>query len=254
MALTCGWSPSCNICACWAVSPRPPLLRCIWVYHRRCTPPSSFPELASWMTAVPAIIVAYVASALGVRFNFPGGGILLPMVVGIIIKFFLPISLRSLCPVLALSYSIIGWGIGFRFSTETLQHAARAFPRVLGLGDPADLHLCGCWRHSYGRNRDRPAHRPVWLQVRRSLTPSRSLPRPPMSMCHLYWQCKPAVIWWLPLPAPVLQDPCQPEAIWPDDPAQLGSPIRHFWICSGAKGLQQAVIGFCYRRGIDTAF
>nr|WP_321981567.1 AbrB family transcriptional regulator [uncultured Cohaesibacter sp.] len=91
-----------------------------------------FPELASWVAAIPAIIVAYVASALGVRFNFPGGGILLPMVVGIIIKFFLPISLTLPLPVLALSYSIIGWGIGFRFSTETLKHAARAFPRVLG--------------------------------------------------------------------------------------------------------------------------
>ena len=90
------------------------------------------PGLSSWAAAIPAVIIAYVASALGVRFNFPGGGILLPMVVGFTIKLLSPVELSLPLPILALSYSLIGWGIGFRFTVETLQHAAKAFTRVLG--------------------------------------------------------------------------------------------------------------------------
>ncbi|WP_162916289.1 AbrB family transcriptional regulator [Cohaesibacter haloalkalitolerans] len=90
------------------------------------------PDLASWISAIPPVILAFVASAVGVRSRIPGGAILLPMSIGIIIKIFWPISLALPLPVLALSYAVIGWGIGARFSMDTLRHAAKAFTRVLG--------------------------------------------------------------------------------------------------------------------------
>ncbi|WP_319532712.1 AbrB family transcriptional regulator [uncultured Cohaesibacter sp.] len=90
------------------------------------------PGIADWFFAIPPIIIAFVVSAVGVRSRLPGGAILLPMAAGIAIKIFWPIALALPLPILALSYAIIGWSIGARFSVDTLRHAAKAFTRVLG--------------------------------------------------------------------------------------------------------------------------
>ena len=77
--------------------------------------------------------LAIGAGLLGWRLKVPGGGLLTPLIAGVIYNLsgFGDIALPQ--PVLALSYAIVGWGIGMRFSREVLAHAARVLPLVLGM-------------------------------------------------------------------------------------------------------------------------
>jgi len=76
-------------------------------------PPVDWLSLSSWSGVAAPLAIALAGAIAGVWLRIPGGALLLPT------------------PILAASYAVIGWAIGMRFSTETLAHAARAFPRVL---------------------------------------------------------------------------------------------------------------------------
>lgn len=69
---------------------------------------------------------------LGTKLRLPGGALLLSIAVGILVKFtgWFPIELPYWY--LAISFGILGWGIGFRFSPAVLRHAFHVFPHVLG--------------------------------------------------------------------------------------------------------------------------
>ncbi|MGV8985234.1 MAG: AbrB family transcriptional regulator [Cypionkella sp.] len=89
-----------------------------------------------WFPAVPAsgvigtIALAAALAFLGLRLKLPGGPFILPMFAGMalmqtgLVQIYLPPWL------LALSYGLIGWTIGMRFTPAILGHAARVFPRV----------------------------------------------------------------------------------------------------------------------------
>jgi membrane AbrB-like protein len=84
--------------------------------------------------------------------RFPTGAMLLPLVLGVFLQGpgWLIIELPP--ALLAVAYMLIGWSIGLRFTPATLDHARRAFPRVLfsiavlialGVGLAATLALVG---------------------------------------------------------------------------------------------------------------
>lgn len=90
-----------------------------------------------WFPDQPALGVlqtfalAVVLALMGQRLRLPGAALLLPIGAGMVLmqtgwmQIYLPPWL------LALTYAVIGWAIGLRFTPATLGHAMRAFPRVL---------------------------------------------------------------------------------------------------------------------------
>jgi membrane AbrB-like protein len=82
--------------------------------------------------AVAALGVALAGSFVGVKLRVPGGAMLLPMAISIVVALTGFVSLALPTPVLVLGYAVLGWGIGMRFTPDVLRHAARAVPRVLG--------------------------------------------------------------------------------------------------------------------------
>lgn len=77
------------------------------------------------------IVIAVFLALLGQRMRLPGATFLLPIITGMVLmqtgwmQIYLPPWL------LAITYAVIGWTIGLRFTPATLGHAMRAFPIVL---------------------------------------------------------------------------------------------------------------------------
>jgi uncharacterized protein len=85
-----------------------------------------------WNAAPLGVSLALGGAWLGVLLNLPGGAMLTPMALGMVAKLAWGTAIVLPVPVLGISYALIGWSIGMRFSPEVLTHAARVFPRVLG--------------------------------------------------------------------------------------------------------------------------
>jgi len=98
----------------------------------------------AWSTqsAVAALAIALLGSFLGIRLRIPGGPLLLPMAISVVVAMTGLVSLALPTPVLVLGYAVLGWGIGMRFTPDVLRHAARAVPRVLG-SILALIAICG---------------------------------------------------------------------------------------------------------------
>ena len=107
---------------------------------------TSFPEhvlpgwdvqLAHWLHvhnpvhAGLTLVLVLAAAWLGRTLTFPGGPLLIPMVLGLAMDNLSPWKLELPGPLLALAYAALGWGIGLRFNREILEHAWRVLPRVL---------------------------------------------------------------------------------------------------------------------------
>lgn len=85
----------------------------------------------SWGAVAAALGVALLGILIGQRLRIPGGALLTPMILGLIVKLVSPVSLELPPLLLALSYAVIGWAIGMRFTSGVLGYAARVFPRVI---------------------------------------------------------------------------------------------------------------------------
>lgn len=90
-----------------------------------------FPSV-SWPALLGTVALAAVLAWAGQRFRLPGGSFLLPMALGMALVQGLSLPLVLPPWLLALTYAVIGWAVGLRFTPAILAHAARAFPRVLG--------------------------------------------------------------------------------------------------------------------------
>jgi membrane AbrB-like protein len=89
-----------------------------------------FPEV-SWLAVAATVAIAVAVSLLGAALKIPGGPMLLPLAIGLALKLsgIMPIVLPPW--LLAISYAVIGWGIGMRFTPDVIAHAASTLPRVL---------------------------------------------------------------------------------------------------------------------------
>ena len=98
----------------------------------------------AWSTqgVLGALGIALLGGFLGVGLRIPGGALLLPMAISVVVALTGIVSLALPTPVLALGYGVLGWGIGMRFTPDVLRHAARAVPRVLG-SILALIAICG---------------------------------------------------------------------------------------------------------------
>jgi membrane AbrB-like protein len=87
-------------------------------------PPIDWPAFA--LTVALTALSAFVA----VRFRIQGGTIIVPLILGSVLQGFGLMKIELPMWLLALSYALIGWNIGLRFTRGIIMHAARALPRV----------------------------------------------------------------------------------------------------------------------------
>ncbi|HZY67311.1 MAG TPA: AbrB family transcriptional regulator [Devosia sp.] len=71
-----------------------------------------------------------------------GGGVFLPIGVGVLLQNFAGFHIELPPPVLAVAFALIGWTIGLRFTRDILLHAWRALPAVAG-SIAALIAICG---------------------------------------------------------------------------------------------------------------
>ncbi|TFF27587.1 AbrB family transcriptional regulator [Jiella endophytica] len=89
------------------------------------------PSAAVWLGSLLPFGLALSGAALGVVLKIPGGALLTPMAIGIAAKLAFGLDIALPMPVLAVSYALLGWGIGMRFTAKVLADASRVFARVL---------------------------------------------------------------------------------------------------------------------------
>ena len=105
----------------------------IWVSASGGSLPDAawFPPVA-WLPLLETVTVAWGGALLAYRLGVPAGPLLVPFIAGVLLQDAGGMTIELPPALLAVSYALIGWSIGLRFTRPILVHAARAFPRVLG--------------------------------------------------------------------------------------------------------------------------
>ena len=89
-----------------------------------------FPAIAWWPFLQTLALVA-VGALVAPRLRVPAGPMLLPLGLGTVLQDAGLVTIELPPWLLAISYAMVGWSIGLRFTRPILTHAARALPRVL---------------------------------------------------------------------------------------------------------------------------
>ncbi|MDR2450248.1 MAG: AbrB family transcriptional regulator [Candidatus Accumulibacter sp.] len=85
----------------------------------------------SWDDLTKTLALAGACALIGLRFRVPGGPVMLPMVLGSVLQANDLMTIVLPQWILAPTYAIVGWGIGLRFSRQTLAQVAHALPSML---------------------------------------------------------------------------------------------------------------------------
>jgi membrane AbrB-like protein len=89
-----------------------------------------FPAVG-WVSFAETVALAGAGAVLGHRLRLPAGPLLVPLSLGVLLQDTGVVSIELPPWLLAMSYALIGWTIGLRFTRSILVHAARALPRVI---------------------------------------------------------------------------------------------------------------------------
>ena len=89
-----------------------------------------FPPIA-WGALAATLLVVLLGVAAARRWRIPSGSLVVPMALGVALQGGGVLTIELPPALLAVSYAVIGWSIGLRFTRPILAHAARALPRVL---------------------------------------------------------------------------------------------------------------------------
>lgn len=84
----------------------------------------------AWMPFVETIAVVVIGVLLGRLFRLPAGSLLIPLALALALSNSGLMTIELPPWLLAVSYALIGWSIGLRFTRSVLVHAVRALPRV----------------------------------------------------------------------------------------------------------------------------
>ena len=106
--------------------------------------PSLLLAPGDWVAFAITLLVALGGAALGVKLRLPAGGLLVPMLAGVLLQdvAHVPIELPPL--LLAVAYAFMGWTIGLRFNRQVLVVTVRSLPQVLAAIFTLIL-LCGAF-------------------------------------------------------------------------------------------------------------
>jgi membrane AbrB-like protein len=114
----------------WAVSTNGAADQTVW-----------FPPI-DWLPLVETLGFVVVAAILGRVSRIPAGAILVPLFGGAVLQTTGVLTFELPPWLLALSYALVGWNIGLRFTRAIVIHAAKALPRVIG-SILALIAICG---------------------------------------------------------------------------------------------------------------
>ena len=89
-----------------------------------------FPGIA-WTSFAETLALAGAGAVLGHRLRIPAGPLLVPLCLGILLQDTGVMAIELPPWLLAMSYALIGWSIGLRFTRSILAHVAQALPRVI---------------------------------------------------------------------------------------------------------------------------
>ncbi|HWM68514.1 MAG TPA: AbrB family transcriptional regulator [Steroidobacteraceae bacterium] len=89
-----------------------------------------FPTL-SWLPFLETLALATLGPLVAHLLNIRSGALLIPLGLGLLLSHMGWLTIELPPWLLLLSYAVIGWSIGLRFTRSLLAHAAKAFPRVL---------------------------------------------------------------------------------------------------------------------------
>jgi membrane AbrB-like protein len=89
-----------------------------------------FPPIA-WPSFIETLAVAALGALAGPKLRLPAGALLLPLLLGAGLQDAGWLRIELPPWLLAMSYTLVGWSIGIRFTRPILLHAARALPRVV---------------------------------------------------------------------------------------------------------------------------
>ena len=103
--------------------------------------PVWFPPVA-WLPFAETLALAVLGAAVATWLRVRAGPFLLPLVIGTVLQNLGWLSIELPPWFLAISYAIVGWTAGLRFTRPILVHAARSFPRVMA-AILALIGLCG---------------------------------------------------------------------------------------------------------------
>ena len=100
-----------------------------------------FPAIA-WLPLTGTLALAILGPVIARMLRIPAGAFLVPLVGGIVLTHLGWMTIELPPWLLVLSYALVGWNVGLRFSRPLLIHAARSLPRML-VGTLALIALCG---------------------------------------------------------------------------------------------------------------
>ena len=100
-----------------------------------------FPSV-SWLPFAQTLALATLGTLLAHLLNIRSGAFLIPLAGGLLLNHMGWLAIELPPWLLVLSYAVVGWSIGLRFTRSLLAHAAKAFPRVLACM-VAMIVLCG---------------------------------------------------------------------------------------------------------------
>jgi membrane AbrB-like protein len=105
----------------------------LWVAADGGEPPALvlFPQ-TDWPALGATVALTCLAAYTAARFRIPGGTIIVALVSGSLLQGLGLLRIELPMWLLAISYALIGWNIGLRFTRSIILHAARALPRVTG--------------------------------------------------------------------------------------------------------------------------
>ena len=99
--------------------------------HHAATAILWFPPV-DWWSFAATLAVASLGLISAKVFHIRAGAVLLPLIVGAVLSNTGVMHIELPPWFLAVSYALLGWSIGLRFTRESVTHCARALPRVLG--------------------------------------------------------------------------------------------------------------------------
>ncbi|MBB4229007.1 AbrB family transcriptional regulator [Rhizobium mongolense] len=102
----------------------------LWVDAEGELPPLVLFPPIDWPAFAATVLLACCCVYAAFRFRVQGGTIILPLLAGSLLQGFDLLTIELPMWLLAISYALIGWSIGLRFTRSILKHVARALPRV----------------------------------------------------------------------------------------------------------------------------
>lgn len=88
-----------------------------------------FPPV-DWPAFAETLAVGVVGAVVARRLRVPAGALLGPLVLGCVLQGFGLVKIELPHWLLAMSYAMVGWTVGLRFTRDILVHAARAVPML----------------------------------------------------------------------------------------------------------------------------